>query len=196
MDKKRRLADNLPPEKAAAPVEVGAVWTDAGLRHRQKNTACQSRIHSGHFFVDGNGQIVARAHRRKAALQKQCSKRRLATFDTAANPPRSSAASWQRVALPAPRKEPLAAMPLRRFLSFRDFDWALLGLVLLLCALSVLEVHSATVHTKFASFETKQIFFIAAGLVGMFILAKIDYHRLIDLVALGSTAFLLSRWSP
>jgi rod shape determining protein RodA len=71
-------------------------------------------------------------------------------------------------------------MPLRRFLSFRDFDWALLGLVLLLCSMSVLEVHSATVHTKFASFGTKQILFIAAGLVGMFVLAKIDYHRLID----------------
>jgi rod shape determining protein RodA len=72
-------------------------------------------------------------------------------------------------------------MPLRRFLSFRDFDWALLGLVLLLCSLSVLEVHSATVHTKFASFGTKQILFIGAGLVGMFVLAKIDYHRLIDI---------------
>jgi rod shape determining protein RodA len=71
-------------------------------------------------------------------------------------------------------------MPIRRFLSFRDFDWALLGLVLLLCSMSVLEVHSATVHTKFASFGTKQILFIAAGLVGMFVLAKIDYHRLID----------------
>jgi rod shape determining protein RodA len=72
-------------------------------------------------------------------------------------------------------------MPLRRFLSFRDFDWALLGLVLLLCSMSVLEVHSATVHTKFASFGTKQILYIAAGIVGMFVLAKIDYHRLIDL---------------
>ena len=72
-------------------------------------------------------------------------------------------------------------MPLRRFLSFRDFDWALLGLVLLLCSMSVLEVHSATVHTKFASFGTKQILFIGAGIVGMFVLAKIDYHRLIDL---------------
>jgi rod shape determining protein RodA len=72
-------------------------------------------------------------------------------------------------------------MPLRRFLSFRDFDWALLGLVLLLCSMSVLEVHSATVHTKFASFGNKQILFIAAGIVGMFVLAKIDYHRLIDL---------------
>jgi rod shape determining protein RodA len=72
-------------------------------------------------------------------------------------------------------------MPLRRFLSFRDFDWALLGLVLLLCSMSVLEVHSATVHTKFASFGSRQILFVAAGIAGMFILSKIDYHRLIDL---------------
>ncbi len=71
-------------------------------------------------------------------------------------------------------------MALRRFLSFRDFDWTLLGLVLALCALSCIEVHSATVHTKFASFGSKQILFIGAGVVGMFVLAKIDYHRLID----------------
>jgi rod shape determining protein RodA len=71
-------------------------------------------------------------------------------------------------------------MPLRRFLSFRDFDWALLGLVLLLCSMSVLEVHSATVHTKFASFGTRQIFWVAAGVAVMFIFAKIDYHRVID----------------
>ena len=72
-------------------------------------------------------------------------------------------------------------MPLRRFLSFRDFDWWLLCLVLALGVISVLEIYSTTVHTRFASFESKQIFFIAAGVVCMFILAKIDYHRLIDL---------------
>ena len=69
---------------------------------------------------------------------------------------------------------------MRRFLSFRDFDWALLGMVLVLCTISVLEIYSATLHTKFASFHTKQIFWIAAGLAVMFILAKIDYHRLLD----------------
>jgi rod shape determining protein RodA len=69
---------------------------------------------------------------------------------------------------------------MRRFLSFRDFDWALLGLVLILCVVSVLEIYSTTVHTRFASFESKQIMFIGAGMVGMFILAKIDYHRLLD----------------
>jgi rod shape determining protein RodA len=70
--------------------------------------------------------------------------------------------------------------PVRRFLSFRDFDWGLLGMVLILCSLSVLEIYSATLHTRFAGFHTKQVFFVIAGLIVMFILAKIDYHRLLD----------------
>ncbi len=71
-------------------------------------------------------------------------------------------------------------MPMRRILSFRDFDWALLGLVLAICTVSVLEVHSATLHTRFASFGTRQIFWVAAGTAAMFIFAKIDYHRVLD----------------
>ena len=67
VDKKRRLAGNLPPPKAATPVEVGAVWstpgveTGPGAQPGAKNTAAagtRGRIHSGHFFVE-NGQIVA-----------------------------------------------------------------------------------------------------------------------------------------
>ena len=68
----------------------------------------------------------------------------------------------------------------RRFLSFRDFDWALLGMVLALCTISVFEIYSATLRTKFATFHNKQIVFIVVGMILMFILAKIDYHRLID----------------
>ena len=69
---------------------------------------------------------------------------------------------------------------MRRFLSFRDFDWGLLALVLLLCTVSVFEIYSATLHTKYTGFHTKQIFWIVGGLVAMFIFAKIDYHRLLD----------------
>jgi rod shape determining protein RodA len=69
---------------------------------------------------------------------------------------------------------------MRRFLSFRDFDWALLGMVLLLCTLSVFEIYSATLHTKYAGFYSKQLLWIAAGLVAMFLFAKIDYHMLLD----------------
>jgi cell division protein FtsW (lipid II flippase) len=38
---------------------------------------------------------------------------------------------------------------MRRILSFRDFDWTLLGMVMLLCTISVLEIYSATLHTKY-----------------------------------------------
>jgi rod shape determining protein RodA len=70
--------------------------------------------------------------------------------------------------------------PMRRILSFRDFDWPMLAMVLALCTISVLEIYSATLHTKYTGFHTKQIFWIAAGLVAMFLFSKIDYHRLID----------------
>ena len=71
---------------------------------------------------------------------------------------------------------------MRRMLSFRDFDWTLLGMVLLLCTISVLEIYSATLHTKYTGFHTKQIYWICGGLVAMFIFSWIDYHKLIDFV--------------
>jgi len=82
---------------------------------------------------------------------------------------------------------------MRRFLSFRDFDWALLGMVLALCTLSVFEIYSATLHTKYTGFHTKQVFWIVGGLIAMFLFAKIDYHKLIDFVpwAYGVCLFAL-----
>ncbi len=50
---------------------------------------------------------------------------------------------------------------MHRLSSYRDFDWILLGFVLLLSIISVLEIKSATLHTKFHGFETKQIGFLA-----------------------------------
>jgi len=69
---------------------------------------------------------------------------------------------------------------MRRFMSFRDFDWALLGMVLALCTVSVFEIYSATLHTKYTGFHTKQMFWIAGGMAAMFLFSKIDYHRLLD----------------
>jgi rod shape determining protein RodA len=71
---------------------------------------------------------------------------------------------------------------MRRFLSYRDFDWALLIMVLILCVLSVFEIYTATLQTKYSGFYSKQILWIAAGLVAMFVFAKIDYHLLLDWV--------------
>ncbi|HZY62979.1 MAG TPA: rod shape-determining protein RodA [Edaphobacter sp.] len=71
---------------------------------------------------------------------------------------------------------------MRRLFSFRDFDWVLLGFVLVLSVISVLEIKSATLHTKFHGFDHKQIGFLAVGIVLMFLMSMIDYHRLIDIV--------------
>ena len=70
---------------------------------------------------------------------------------------------------------------MRRFSSFRDFDWMLLTLVLLLSFISVLEIKSATLHTKFHGFDHKQIGFLLVGIGLMFLISIIDYHRLIDI---------------
>ena len=98
---------------------------------------------------------------------------------------------------------------MRRILSFRDFDWTLLAMVLLLCTLSVAEIYSATLHTKYVGFHTKQMFWIAGGLVAMFLFAKIDYHQLLDwatwaygvclvalaaVLAVGQTVLHARRW--
>lgn len=71
---------------------------------------------------------------------------------------------------------------MRRLSSYRDFDWVLLGFVLLLSVVSVLEIKSATLQTKFRGFEQKQIGFLLVGLLLMFLISLIDYHRLIDIV--------------
>lgn len=70
--------------------------------------------------------------------------------------------------------------PMRRMMSLRDFDWILLGLVLILCVFSVSEIYSTTVHTRFASFAVRQVYYIIAGVIAMFLFSRIDYHRLLD----------------
>jgi rod shape determining protein RodA len=53
--------------------------------------------------------------------------------------------------------------------------------VLLLSLLSVLEIRSATAMTKFHGFQQKQMIFLAVGIVLMFAMSLVDYHRLLDI---------------
>src|SRR6266566_2051714 len=69
-----------------------------------------------------------------------------------------------------------------RNISFRDFDWTLLTFVLLICALGVIEIRSATLHTKFAGVHIKQLYWIAGGLAGMFIVSLLNYNALLERV--------------
>ncbi len=71
---------------------------------------------------------------------------------------------------------------MQRLLRLRDFDWVLMGLVFLLSVLSVVEIYSATLHTKFVGFENKQVLWLLGGTAAMLVLSFIDYHILLDVI--------------
>src|SRR5215470_4008954 len=82
-----------------------------------------------------------------------------------------------------------------RYVSYRDFDWLLLVFVLLICALGVMEIHSATMHTKFAGAHIKQIYWIIGGLGGMFLISLLNYQAMLEQVHwmyIGAIASLMS----
>jgi rod shape determining protein RodA len=69
-----------------------------------------------------------------------------------------------------------------RYVSYRDFDWVLLALVLLICALGVVEIYSATLNTKFMGVHIKQIYWVLGGVGLMFAMSMISYQALIERV--------------
>jgi len=79
-----------------------------------------------------------------------------------------------------------------RYISLRDFDWVLLTLVLLICAIGVVQIYSATLNTKFVDFHIKQIYWIVAGVIVMFITSTINYQVLLEKVPLMYVASIAS----
>lgn len=69
---------------------------------------------------------------------------------------------------------------MRRYISFRDFDWVLLTFVLLICAAGVVQIYSATLHTKFAGAQIKQVYWVLGGLALMFMMSLVNYEALLD----------------
>jgi rod shape determining protein RodA len=51
-----------------------------------------------------------------------------------------------------------------------------------ICSLGVLEIYSATLHTKFVGVHVKQIYWIVAGLIVMFIASRVNYQALLEQV--------------
>jgi len=93
--------------------------------------------------------------------------------------------------------------------SLRDLDWLMLFLVAALCGLGVLQIFSATYDTHYSDAWWKQLIWIAAAFIAMWVATLIDYHTLlgqvpvlyalsvVTLVAtyvLGMSAFGSRRW--
>jgi rod shape determining protein RodA len=79
-----------------------------------------------------------------------------------------------------------------RYVSFRDFDWWLLFFVFVICALGVLEIRSATAHTKFAGAHIRQVYWIMGGVVMMFLVSLVNYQALLDQIHWFYIASLVS----
>ena len=67
-----------------------------------------------------------------------------------------------------------------RYVSFHDFDWLLLIFVLIICGLGVMEIRSATMHTKFVGSHIKQIYWVLGGVAMMFLISAVNYQALLD----------------
>ena len=91
----------------------------------------------------------------------------------------------------------------------RDFDWALLLIVLAICALSLLQIHSATQNGSLAGMHMRQLWWIVLGIIAMLVMARVDYHAILDqapilyltgigllgaVLVAGSTKFGAKRW--
>lgn len=94
---------------------------------------------------------------------------------------------------------------------WRDLDWLLLGLVLLIAGLGIMEIYSATLGTKFAGVYVKQIYFLGAGVLLLFVFSRVDYKLLLDsapwlygaavaalaaVLLVGRVVFHSRRWIP
>jgi rod shape determining protein RodA len=55
-----------------------------------------------------------------------------------------------------------------------------MAFVLILCGMGVMEIHSATMHTKFAGAHVKQVYWVVAGVGAMFLVSLINYQALLD----------------
>jgi rod shape determining protein RodA len=71
-----------------------------------------------------------------------------------------------------------------RYRSFRDTDWPLLIISLLICALGVLQIYSATRDTRFHDAWWKQVVWIGIALGLMWVVTSIDYHTLLGQIPL------------
>jgi rod shape determining protein RodA len=62
----------------------------------------------------------------------------------------------------------------------QDWDWPLAAIVAAISTMGVLEVYSSTHASGMAGMHWKQLMWIGIGLVGMFLISRIDYHTLMD----------------
>src|SRR5580692_1280673 len=96
-----------------------------------------------------------------------------------------------------------------QFIGIKDFDWTMFFVVMIISALGVLQIFSATHDTVWQGSWWKQMIYIGAGILLMWIATNIDYHALmtqswllyfasiallVAVLVIGKRAFGSTRW--
>ena len=85
------------------------------------------------------------------------------------------------------------ALTSKRF--WRDFDWFLLLVALLLCTIGLIEIYSSTLNLESGNYFLRQLAWVGIGVCAMFLVAAIDYRVLCDKafsIYLGAMALLVA----
>src|ERR1700733_7571744 len=96
-----------------------------------------------------------------------------------------------------------------QFAGIKDFDWTMFFVVMIVCALGIVQIFSATHDTVWQGSWWKQLVYIAAGILLMGVATSFDYHALMShvfpiyiasvvllmaVLVIGKRAFGSTRW--
>jgi rod shape determining protein RodA len=66
-----------------------------------------------------------------------------------------------------------------KYRTIRDLDWSLLIIILVICAVGILQIYSATRGTAWEQAWWRQGLWVLAGLMLLWVMVSIDYHTLV-----------------
>jgi rod shape determining protein RodA len=71
-------------------------------------------------------------------------------------------------------------------ITYKDFDWWLLLIVLAICGLGIIEIYSATHQSQppLAGMHWRQFIWVGTGVVCMLVVSRVDYHTILEKVPL------------
>jgi len=73
---------------------------------------------------------------------------------------------------------------MRESVTYRDFDWWLVLIVLAICTMGVLEIYSSTRSappgSQLVGMHVRQMYWVGIGLLAMFAISRLDYHVVLD----------------
>lgn len=71
---------------------------------------------------------------------------------------------------------------MNRLVSWKDSDWVLIGILLLISAMGIVQIYSATAGTRFAGAHVRQIYWVLLGITVLVVACFYDYHTLLNYV--------------